>query len=190
MRNVEIEFKYDASKVKLKDFIDFCSNKRLLNKIVIFGCDDFYENKTQPCTFYRHRTNDFENQLTFKRKHDKDNNTIRTEYNIILDKNANTKDDIKGFLLESGYKFNTTLFKTCFIYQYEFYILVYYICYDESMAEVGRFIEIEAKEDYDWSSNKEAVDSIAIVEKMCKSLGLSPDKRLKKSLYEMYRKGN
>ena len=62
--------------------------------------------------------------------------------------------------------------------------------YDENIKELGRFIEIEADETHEWKSEKEALEEINKFEKLLLPLGLNNKNRLRKSLFEMFRKGN
>lgn len=187
MKNKEIEFKYDASKVELQDFNAFCTNRRPLKFIIISGYDHFYAKADDPKSFYRHRVNTNENQLTFKRKTSPDNNYVRVEHNIDLPLSV-TEEKIGDLCAISGYEYNFSLFKNCFIYNFDYYTLVYYICYDISMREMGRFIEIEMKEDYDWGNEEEAYGELLALETLCKKIGTVKESRVADSLFEMYRK--
>ena len=100
-----------------------------------------------------------------------------------------TNDAVTALVKELDYHYDATIFKNCFIYNYEHYTLVYYVCYDENMTEKGRFIEIEMKEDYPWMDEAEAYHELTVLEKLCNGLGLSKAKRENKSLYELFRKG-
>lgn len=187
LQHKEVEFKYRA-KVSLTDFHKFCTTTRNPVKyLLISGWDSFYSNTDLPTSFYRHRINTLENQLTFKKKISLDNNFIREEHNIDLPLSVSDQkvSDLCGV---HGYKYNISIFKNCFIYNYEYYTLVFYIVYDLNLNELDRFIEIEMKEDYDWGSEEEAYSSLITLEKLCKSLSIGPDERVNKSLYEMYKK--
>lgn len=187
LKNCEIEFKYLATNVKVSEFKDFCEKRDPKKFVIISGFDHFYSKAEDSSSFYRHRVNTNENQLTFKRKTTNENNFIREEHNIDLPLNV-SEEKIKSLCAVNGYKYNTSIFKNCFIYNYDYYTLVYYICYDLELNELSRFIEIEMREDHDWSSEQEAFNSMAILEKTCSVLGISSKLRLNKSLYEMFRK--
>lgn len=181
----EIEFKYNAA-VSLSTFKAFCEGRKPDKFIIISGYDHFYANN-DPNSFYRHRVNTNENQLTFKRKTVDDNSFIREEHNIDLPLNV-SEDKIKALCGVNNYQYNTSIFKNCFIYNYNYYTLVYYVVYDIDLKEAGRFIEIEMKEDYDWNSETEAFNELLALERLCKPLGLSNEVRINKSLFEMYRR--
>lgn len=185
MRYKEIETKYDAKNIKLSKFEEFCQQLGNFKYKMAAGYDHFYSKVSDKKAFCRHRVGADSNQLTFKRKLSKANNYIRTEHNIDLVKKM-TEESLKAFLDELQYKYRRSLYKNCFIYKYDYYTLVYYIVYDTDMEELGRFIEIEMDEDFEWSNDKEAWNSLVIIEKLCGPLGLDPTKRISDSLYELY----
>lgn len=186
MKNKEIEFKYLAD-LELTKFKAFCEAKSPKEFKIVSGYDHFYSKKDDVDSFYRHRINTNENQLTFKRKTTQENNFIREEHNIDLPLSVSA-EKIKDLCNITGYEYNTSIFKNCFIYNYDYYTLVYYICYDVNLSQLNRFIEIEMKEDYPWGSEDEAYSELLATERLCKSLGLESKKRLTASLFEMYKK--
>lgn len=183
----EIEFKYFGETIPLSEFQEFCTSKVGYKFLMAAGYDHFYENGKNKDAFCRLRVGSDFTQLTFKRKTKDENNFVRAEHNITLS-NETTKDQIEAFLSEFDYKFNMSLYKSAFIYLFDYYILVYYICYDMEMKEIGRFIEIEMKEDYPWKSEDEAYSALVAMERLCKPLGISAQSRVKRSLFEMFRK--
>lgn len=186
LKNTEVEFKYSA-KINITDFKRFCEDRSPLKFQIISGFDHFMSNPSSLESFYRHRVNTLENQLTFKRKRDQDNNYIREERNIDLPLSV-SQDKVEALCAVHGYVYNTSIFKNCFIYNYDYYTLVLYVCYDVNLVEKGRFLEIEMKEDHPWSTEQEAYSSLLVLEKTCKTLGASPEARLSQSLFEMFRK--
>lgn len=180
----EIEFKYPAE-IPLSEFKTFCEVRGPLNSLLISGFDHFLANEKEPGAFYRHRVNTNENQLTFKRKLTLENNEVREERNINLPLSV-TGAQVRDLCGVHGYKYTASIFKNCFIYNYDYYTLVAYICYDSELKELGRFIEIEMKEDYAWTSEEEALHELVTLERLCKDLGVSSEKRIKKSLFEMF----
>lgn len=187
---LEIEFKYSADNISLSHFNKFCQARPDHDTsafLVASGYDYFYENKNDSEAFCRHRYGPDMNQLTFKRKTSGVNNFVRTEHNLDFTKDM-TVSQIEAYIREHGYEFNTSIFKNCFIYKFEWYTLVYYICYDTDLKELGRFVEIEMKEDYAWKTRDEAWNALVSMERLCKTLGVSAQKRIKLSLYEMFKK--
>lgn len=186
LKNLEIEFKYAAT-VPLIEFQSFCELRKPLKVQIISGFDHFMSKDTDSDSFYRHRVNTLENQLTFKRKTIKDNSFIREEHNIDLPLTV-SRSTIESMCGVHGYAYNVSIFKNCFIYTYGYYTLVFYSVYDINLNEMGRFIEIEMKEDYDWVDEKEAFGELVMLEKLCKVLHVDSSKRINTSLYEMFRK--
>lgn len=183
----EIETKYNAENISLTEFIAFCNNRDPVKSFNVSGYDHFYDKTGDDESFYRHRVGENFNQLTFKRKTVDNNNFIRTEHNINLKRKVG-KDQVAALCAEHGYKYNTSIFKTAFVYQYDNYSLVWYSCYNTEMKELGRFVEIEMSEDHEWTNDQEAWDLLVALEKLCKSIGVSPQARIKKSLFELFRK--
>lgn len=186
---LEVEFKYSADSISLTEFSKFCKNRLPKKEEIVSGFDYFYANPKVPDAFCRHRQSSETNQLTFKRKTQDKNNFVRTEDNM----------DLMPFMTQAqvqtlcanlgGYLYDYTIFKNCFIFTYERYTLVYYICYNPEMKELGRFIEIEMSEKHPWISEEETYNELLIMEKICaKDLGISAQARIKRSLWEMFKK--
>lgn len=184
MKYREVEFKYDARQISMEDFTQFCQDRMPQKFVNASGYDHFYAKVNEPGSFCRHRVGADSNQLTFKRKTDPANSYIRTEHNIDLD--GTSEDQVKALCQEFGYEYTKSIFKNCFIYRYDYYILVYYICYDAGMQELGRFVEIEMREDYAWESQDAAWNALVTMERLIKTLGVSKDKRIAESLFEMF----
>jgi adenylate cyclase class IV len=187
-KHLEIEFKYRADNVGLEAFVKFCKDfNGLKGQFSASGYDHFYDNVKDSGAFGRLRVGPDSNQLTFKRKTENANNFVRTEHNIDLAPTT-SREQIEAFYGEFGYVYNMSLFKSCFVYEYERHIFVYYVCYDTDMKETGRYIEVEMSEDYPWASESDAYEELTVLEKLMKPLGISPQSRVKKSLFELYRK--
>lgn len=182
----EIELKYKADSVHLEDFISFCAIRAPRSSLYCCGYDYFFVSSKDDGSFIRHRVGADFNQLTFKRKLTDKNNFIRTENNLTLGKDV-TKEQVEGLCQSLGYQKNSSIFKTIYVYDYEKYVLSYYIVYDTDLREQGRFIEIEANESYPWREEKEAWDEITAIENQAKELGIVPQNRVKKSLFEQFR---
>lgn len=184
VQNKEIEFKYPAKNISLQTFNDFCKNMHdHVGYRDNLGTDKFFTHPEKPDTFFRLRQDSGTLQLTFKRKIAQDN-SMRIEYNLNVD---NDQGSAHCLIEEMGYKYDTILHKVNHVHIFPWYVLSYYICYNSDMVEYDRFIEIEMREDCKWTSEQEVFNELRIVEKMFKPLGISPDKRIKESLYEMFR---
>lgn len=183
----EIELKYKANGISLVDFTTFCKSRGPKEFITASGFDYFYEDAKEPDCFGRHRIGPSFNQLTFKRKTAANNNYVREEDNLDLGLHM-SKEKVQVFCERRGYHFNTSIFKNVFIYNYDRYNFVYYVVYDDELKELGRFIEIEMSEEYAWESEKQAWDALVKLEEDAKELGLSPQKRMRNSLFEIFRR--
>jgi len=184
---LEIEFKYRANNISLDKFKEFCISKDPEVYEVISGYDHFFSSKLDKDCFYRHRIGSHTNQLTLKKKTAKDNNFVRVEHNIDLHSDT-TLEQIRSMCEDIGFQYNTSIFKTSFIYIYQWYIMAYYVVYDVNMLELGRFIEIEIREDAGIETEGEAWNELIVMERVCKNLGLMPKNRVKDSLFEIFRK--
>lgn len=187
MTGTEVEFKYNAENISLIEFTKFCESKLPKSFIIASGYDHFYYNNEFPESFQRLRMAPDFTQLTFKRKTTDKNSFVRDEDNIDLDPKV-TRDQVASYLSKQGYEYNTSIFKNAFVYKYEWYTLSYYMVYDIGMKELARFVELEMNEDFAWSSEAQVWNELVILEKLTKSLGIVPQARIKKSLFELVKK--
>jgi len=186
MKFKEIESKYHANEIKMADFIRLMEELNPNKKLTVSSYDDYFINEKDD--FIRYRHNDDVGELTIKRKINPKNNIERVEINLPIAESNFLK--IKEFVSLLGYRHNFTIYKTCKIYWINNKVISYYMVYDENIKELGRFIEIEADETHEWKSEKEALEEINKFEKLLLPLGLNNKNRLRKSLFEMFRKGN
>lgn len=182
MKFTEMETKYRVTDLKLTDFTRLAESLGPKSYIEASGYDYYYVNTETD--FIRYRAGTL-HELTIKKKLNDKNNFVRTEVNLGVKPKSVTH--ISAFCNGLGYTLNFSIFKACFIYYYENYDIVYYVIYDENMRESDRFLEIEMEEGYPWASEKQAWDELLKVEQALKPLGISPQARIKKSLFEMYR---
>lgn len=184
MKFKEIEFKYDAENISFGDFSDLVENLKPSNNTIVSSYDDFFVNENNEFIRYRHNNNNQE--LTIKRKTSNYNNVERIEVNMsILPQDFST---INAFVELLGYTHNFRIYKTAKIYWIHNVVICYYIVYDENMYELNRFIEIEANENMEFNNENEAWNTIKYYEEKLKSIGINSKKRLRKSLFEMYKK--
>lgn len=185
MKFKEIEFKYNAKSIGLKAFrktIEAFAIKPRWQEVASY--DDYFVNDAG--RFVRYRYNNESGQVTTKEKTTDSNNQNRVEYNLNM--GSNNYETLQGFYESLGFKFNFKIYKVCHIAWLEKIDLVYYVVYDDELKELDRFIEIEALEDHNWASEQEAWDEIIKYEKLLEPLGITPQHRMKKSLFEMYKK--
>lgn len=183
----EIEFKYKAAEISFSSFTEFCASRGDSTFIQAAGYDYFYASTKDGDSFARHRVGPDMNQLTFKRKTTDKNNFVRAEHNIDLQQEVST-EQIAALCSEFGYEFRKRIFKNVFIYLFDRYNFVFYICYDDEMNELGRFIEIEMSEEHDWGEEKNAWEALLALEQDFKRLGITAQKRMKNSLFELFAK--
>lgn len=183
MKHREIETKYSADTIDMADFISLVEPLKP-EWMMVSSYDDYFTNSSGE--FIRYRYHDHMGELTIKRKTTDTNNNNRIEVNVPTDGKSGAS--IEAFAGLLGYTKNFSIFKTCKIAFLEKVVLVYYVVYDENLNEKKRFIEVEAKEDYNWSSEEEAWSEVIKYENMLAPLGISSKNRLKKSLFEIFKK--
>jgi adenylate cyclase class IV len=185
IKDIEVEAKYRSHNIKYSDF------KNLVDKLKprwqeVASWDDYYTHKLNKDDFNRYRNFNGEGQITSKEKISDINNNRRIEYNITLGKNDFST--IEEWHKSKGYKHNFRIFKTCFIAWLDKVDIVYYVVYNEELKEIDRFIEVEALESYPWKDEEEAWNEVLKYEKILEPLGIVPQNRMRKSLFEMYQK--
>jgi adenylate cyclase class IV len=179
----EVETKYYADDIKMDDFVKLVQPLDP-EWIMVSSYDDYFINDNDE--FIRYRYHDHMGELTIKRKTTDANNNNRVEVNVPTD--GKSSKSVAAFVDLLGYKFNFSIFKTCKIAFLDRVVLVYYVVYDKNLNELHRFVEIEANEKFAWGSEVEAWDEVIKYEKMFEPLGITPKHRLRKSLYELFKK--
>jgi adenylate cyclase class IV len=121
------------------------------------------------------------------------NNIQRTEVNWRVDKTK--EEDIFKMLELQGYKFNFSIVKNCHVMFFDDANVVFYTVYDTtegtSSTKVDHFVEIEVNEEKirkEGLTEDQAWNIISKYEKILAPVGVTPQKRLRKSLWEMYRR--
>lgn len=182
----ELEFKYKADQVKLSDFVTLMNEVGFKVRKDVSSWDYYYTHADNKEEFLRFRDSD-RPELTIKRKVKAANNWERVEVDLPMDPDRVTRPIVDKWVGLEGYEHNFTIYKSCFIFWQETLNMVYYIVYDENMIEKGRFIEIEAnKEMLPGTGLDYARNRIRELEEKFKKLGITPQNRLKKSLFEMF----
>lgn len=181
----EIETKYDADNINIKQFHEIIAKLPVRKHLLVSSFDDYFINKKDEFVRYRHKPD--RGELTIKKKMpNAKNNNERVEVN--LPTSGDNLEATEAFLELQGYKYNFGIYKTCDIFWTDKVDLVYYVVYDKNFKELRRFIEIEADEDLEWESEEEAWSEILKYEKMLEPLGITPQHRLRKSLFEIFKK--
>lgn len=181
-QSIQLPFKLIVE--KMPTFKDF---------VFAAGPDEYYVNG-KLFARYRKESNKGVNsraEITVKIKPEgAKNNIIREEFNVRVD--STPKETIAKFLNALGFEYSFTVIKTCFIYHMEDATLVSYTVADVTDGTIKRednFIEIEVSEEKIHEMTKDQAWEILIkYEKALEELGINPQKRLRKSLYEMYKR--
>ena len=182
----ELEYKYKADEVKLTEFKNLMTSLIPIKNKDVSSWDRYYTSIESKDEFIRFRESD-NPELTMKRKIKNSNNWERLEVDLPLDASRIKTVTVDKWAEIEGYKHNFTIYKSCFIFWYDIVNTVYYVVYNQDMTELGRFIEIEV--------NKEKVTELGVdacfeklkdFEKALTALGITPQNRLKKSLFEMF----
>ena len=154
--------------------------------------DDVYYTKDDEFLRYRMPPGKKKNaraELTYKTKHGAKNNIARTEVNLRVD--PNDYATVEKFVNVLGFKQNFRITKMCHIYYTKEANLVFYSIVDHSNKnkEPNHFVEIEVNEELSSTLTEEQNwDIIKKWESILAPAGVFAQKRLKKSLFEMYRK--
>jgi hypothetical protein len=208
LENIEFETKYraeDQNLIVFKQIIDNLLESKSFRYLE--GPDAFFtypkwwfDNNPQwdiEGTFARYRKpsyglDDGKKQVTWKYKPKGAKNSIqRTEYNFNL--NETTSDSIVfGQMEDTGMVLNCSIIKNCHIYKLESVTLVWYTVYDTTDGKpkkADNFIEIEIDEAKIVNmTESQAWETIVKYEKILEPVGVNAQKRLKKSLFELYRR--
>lgn len=186
MKFKEIEFKYDAADIPMDKFLSTMETfSPIVKRMTVSSYDDYFTDGMS--NFIRYRYHDSRGELTIKRKTSDKNNNERIEVNIPTD--GDNFEATEAFVNLLGYKHNFGIFKTCKIFWVDRVVMVYYVVYDKKdLKEVRRFVEIEADEEYSWNSEQDAWAHIEKYEKMLEPLGITSRNRMRKSLFELFKK--
>lgn len=207
LEHIEFETKYrveDHLLIEFKQILE--GHPELKDFLYVEGPDHFYvypqswfdaNPQWDPNgTFVRYRKPSFgldkgRRQVTWKYKpKDAKNNIQRKENNWDIGKTP--ENVIIEQLLSSGLTFNASIIKNCHIYFFDDATLVFYTVYDTTFGKPKKadyFVEIEVSEDnIAEMTEDQAWAVIEKFEKILAPLGISPQKRLRKSLFEMYKK--
>lgn len=182
MRFQEIETKYRAQDIKLQDFIQACEAQKPLRRVDVGSFDHYYVREDGCALRFRDGPRP---ELTVKQKQLDRNNFVRTEVNLPLAPGT-AREIVDKFAALKGYRHDFTIFKTCVIFYWERHNAVFYVVYDENLNEKDRFMEIEMSESHDWDSEAAAWAELQGIEKQFAGLGISPARRMRKSLQEMF----
>lgn len=184
----ELEYKYRADQTKLGDFVELMMRLPQFSLVTCASWDIYYMQDGNDNSFQRFRMDREKPELTKKVKVNDANNWKRVESDLPLDPSRITEEKVEFHVGLDGYKRNFKIYKHCSIFFTEFLNYVYYVVFDENMKEVGRFIEVEVNKDKVRELGTGAMEALRSGELYLESLGITAQNRLKKSLFELYRK--
>lgn len=186
IETTELEFKYDGSDIKLSKFIEFANKYNPVKRVEGSGWDYYFSGEGQGFEFIRFRQGGI-SELTIKIKSEDKNNNNRFELDVPLDMKVSPWI-VEKFVSLFGFKENFRVYKYFDIYWFEKVDIVYYTIYNKDMTEIGRRVEIEARKDYPFKSADEALAEVKAMEQLMSEIGITPQKRMKKSMWEQFRK--
>lgn len=187
---LEVETKYDANEIDRMAFKDLIRGFNPKTFVYVESKDVYYTRGEDE--FLRYRMPSFnklsgeENraELTFKKKIKQENNLVRLEVNLRVD--LNDPKLVHAFCTGLGYEKDFEIEKSCDIYYWDDADIVYYSVKDAT-GKYDYYLEIEALEDHNFSKEK-SWEIVLKYERMLLPLGITPQKRKKLSLFEIYRK--
>ena len=187
---IEVEVKYNADGIERMAFKDLVKSLNPKSFIYVESKDVYYAKNENE--FLRHRlpaenkgtAEENRSELTFKKKTVDQNNWSRVEVNLRID--GNDPKLVEAFCNGLGYTKNFSIEKCCEIYFWDDADVVYYSVKDEN-GKYSYYLEIEASEDIGMTQ-EESWQVVLKYEKLLAPLGITPQKRKKLSLWEMYRK--
>jgi adenylate cyclase class IV len=208
LEHVEFETKYRIDDHQLIEFKQIMDSLNEEKKFIYVEGPDYYW--TYPAwwfhnnpewdesgTFVRFRKPSYgldngSRQVTWKYKPKEAKNNIQRIENNWDIKDKTEEASITKQLQCSGCTFNFSIVKNCHIYILGDATLVFYTVYDTTDGKPKKadsFIEIEVNEENMKSTTAEqAWAVITKYEKLLENLGLNAQKRLKKSLFAMYKR--
>ena len=183
----EFETKYKVNGDLVYQFKHLIEKSLGIKDFVYVQSDDVYYVKGEE--FLRHRFSESPGgraELTYKRKMEgSKNNIIRTEVNLRVD--PNEPPTVEKFANVLGFIRNFQISKYCHIYHTDKATVVFYSVRDWETNKLDHFIEIEVNEDLQFTE-AEGWEIIRDWEAKLEPLGITARNRLRKSLFEMYRK--
>lgn len=188
---LEIECKYNGDDINRITFKDLVKSLNPKSFIYVESKDVYYIRQENEFLRYRMAAenklageDEHRSELTFKKKHIDQNNWIRTEVNLRIDRN--TPELVMAFCEGLGYSKNFSIDKACDIYFFDDADIVYYTVKNED-GKYATFVEIEADENIGMTP-VQAWEVILKYEKLLAPLGITAQKRKRLSLFEIYKR--
>lgn len=191
-RFTEFETKYSSDIANLSNFKSIVEELPGLVEFIYAEGPDTYMTKADG-SFGRYRAAKYPQdtkyaQWTLKLKPvGAKNNISRLEYNWRVD--GTPVQEILDGAVAMGFTFNFKITKQCHIYRFADATLVFYSVKEEGSTKEDYYVEIEITEETVHELTEEqAWDIIRKYEKILEPVGVNAQKRLRRSLFEMYRK--
>ena len=185
----EFETKYKTDLSALPIFNRIVSSLPNLESFLYTCGPDVYHSHSNNCIGrYRSTLDGKFAQWTVKRKPDgAKNNVYRFESNWNV---AGTPaDEVDAGAKQMGFVFDFKIHKNCFIYKFQDATVVMYWVREDGTEKEDYYIEIEVTEETIHElTEDQAWGVINKYEKLLEPVGISPQKRMKKSLFELYTK--
>ena len=195
----EIEYKYDAENIDRTAFDSLVRSVGTLKKELTLhvnpvngknSIDHYCSNGER---FMRWREGQDANgnktwELTSKRRLNKLNNNNRKEVNLPLNTKDMSLEKAVQFSEMHELEYDFGIIKEVQVFWMGKVVLSHYTTYNLTGKKLNTFMEIEADEKYSWESEEQAFTEINEWEKKLAPLGITPQHRIKKSLFEFYTK--
>lgn len=177
----EVEYKYQPKNLKRHVFLARCRALSPRQRLVVSGPDTYYGSRSGHILRWRHSAD--KDELTTKYRTDPRNSLVRRETDI--DVSGNSVKTIIRHIQSIGFKKLFRIYKDCHIFWYRdrrgAVSVVYYTVRSKNQPD-SDFVEIEVEKNQ-YMSIDDAKDLVVQWEK---ALGLSPQHRINKTLYEIY----
>lgn len=187
----ELEYKYKADNISYPDFETIMNTLKIEKQDNISSWDYYFtDSKKQDEGFIRFRDSTISPELTRKIKTQQQNNFVRMEIDLPLDKTKINLKTITYFLQSIDYHENFRIYKNCQVFWLDSVNYVYYTVYGKEGNKLNCFIEVEVNKAKMHSLGMEQAQQILDkATKPLQNLGLSSQNRMKRSLYELYKVG-
>jgi adenylate cyclase class IV len=189
MKHIEVETKYNAEGIERADFDKLCRSFNPKKELLLSSDGDgkpsidHYFTKGEKFMRFRYGSGKWE--LTSKVKTTEGNNKVRVEVNINLGSGMSF-EKAEAFSAIFGLEHDFSIIKDVQVFWFDKIVLSHYTCYDKEMKKLNTFLEIEADEAYKWDTQEQALAEVVEWEKKLSPLGITPQKRVKRSLFEFY----
>lgn len=188
----EFETKYRVEPHLLTEFKRIVASIDGLQKFLYIEGPDEYWVRDENFARYRRPEHGLDNgraEITFKTKPEgAKNNIIRREINWRVD--VTPPETVREGLKDLGFKFNFSVWKSCHIYNFHDATLVFYTVYDTTNGKALKtdsFVEVEVSEEHiSKMTEEEAWTIIEKYEKILEGIDITPQKRMRRSLFEIY----